>query len=346
MLHEDTRFFLNDTAFTATQLIDLKNVDPWLVAVQRVVKFCLFDEVELDFQTSGSTGNPKQIIHPRERLKASAKATIDFFDLRATQKALLVLPAHLTGGAMMIIRACLGGLHLYLQKPTADPVISSTMDFVPLTPAQFIRTKESGSFEGFDGVVLLGGSAVPTKYDVDSDLRVFAGFGMTETASHVALRKLGSPYYEAVGPTTFSVDEEGALSIHAPHLDIPSLKTKDLVDLKSSSSFKHLGRANLVINAGGIKIHPEPLERWLETHGIQAWLVGSEDEVFGEVPVLVCESKDAMKRWSIIKNDWPTVALKKALLVSDIPIAAGGKVDRAALKELVKSHRDHLYPLE
>lgn len=346
MLHEDTRFFLNDTALTAVQLVDLKNVEPWLVAVQRIVKFCLFNEVELDFKTSGSTGKPKRIIHSKERLEASAKATLDCFNLQAKNNALLVLPAHLTGGAMMIIRACIGGLHLHLQKPTVDPEISSNIDFMPLTPAQFIRTKESGSLDEFNGTILLGGSAVPTRFDVDSELKVYAGFGMTETASHVAIRKLGSPLYEAVGPTTFSVDEEGALSIQAPHLDIPSLKTMDLVELVSSTSFKHLGRANLVINAGGVKIHPEPLEHWLENQGIQAWLVGLEDEVFGEVPILVCVNPNAIESWSAVKNAWPTIAVKRALLVSDIPFAAGGKVDRVALKELVKSHQDHLCPLE
>lgn len=346
MLHKDTTFFLNDTAFTASQLIELKNVEDWLKQIQRVIRFCLSEEPTLGFKTSGSTGKPKDISHGRKRLYASARATIEYFDLQPGQRAFLVLPAQLTGGAMMIIRACIAGLHLYLAKPSMNPVISPNIDFVPLTPAQFIFAKESESLEGFKGTILLGGSGVPSKFDMHSELKVYVGFGMTETASHVALRKLGSPNYSAVGPTTFSTDDQGTLIIHAPHLGLSELKTTDIVELKSPASFEYLGRANLVINAGGVKMHPEPLERWLENQGIHAWLVGLEDEIFGEVPVLVCNDQSTIERWSTIKNDWPTIAVKRALLVAEMPMAAGGKVNRRALKELVKSHQDHLCPLE
>ena len=95
----------------------------------------------------------------------------------------------------------------------------------------------------------------------DLSVEAFATYGMTETISHVAVRRINGfarsrrsiPCFADV---KFSMDERGCLVIHAPKLCESDLGTNDLVELISPISFKWLGRYDFVINGGGIKLHP------------------------------------------------------------------------------------------
>ena len=345
-VHQKTKFFCLNQWLSASELIGLKGVPLWISDVQKVVLFCLNKEENFAFSSSGSTGKAKVLEHSRHTLFASAHATLDYFDLKPESTALLCLPAKFTGGAMMIIRACLGGIQLILEEPNLTPSSLDDVDFLPLTPAQYITSIEAGTLEGFKGIVLLGGSPISAVFDVPTEHEVFIGYGMTETASHVAVRRLGDKVYESVGGTSFSVTDQGCLTINAPHLTIMNLKTNDIVQLMGPRSFQFIGRTDFVINSGGIKIHPEEWERTLSEHGVEALISSNIDQKFGEQTVLVLTSSDqgasAQQALSFLPK---TGRPKKAMVFDNIPLNVAGKPDRMSIKEFIQSHQDLLFPL-
>ena len=72
--------------------------------------------------TSGSTGKPKTVEAAKQHLANSARATISFFDLQPGDKILLCLPINFVAGKMMVVRAVVGKLELYVTNPESNPL--------------------------------------------------------------------------------------------------------------------------------------------------------------------------------------------------------------------------------
>ncbi len=337
-----TTFIWNNQCFSPEELVDLQEVPFHVAGVQKVVKFWLSDAEFLPISTSGSTGVPKVWHHPKVRLAQSARATLEHFDLAPGAVAVLGLPADRIGGAMMVVRALVGGLELHLVEPKISLDLPRTIiDFIPLTVPQF----QSLLWQEGIKKVLLGGSTAPVAHCPEGT-EVYVGYGMTETASHVAVRALNEKVYRAVGSTRFSVNAEGALVLRSPHLGIKELVTKDAAILHNDSEFNIEGRLDFVINSGGIKIHPEQWEQALADEGISAAIAPIEDEVFGQLPVLILSNLGQIEQIRALLNQWPkNQRPKHYLLLSEWPEVDGGKLDRRGLILWVKSHRDRLCPI-
>jgi len=255
--------------------------------------------------TSGSTGKPKLISHTREQLNASAKATIELFHLHEGDKALLALPVKHIGGRMMIVRSVLAKLKLTYVPVSSNPLSHITakgkFDFAAFTPMQFanilndvVTQKKTESIS----TVILGGGEISNSLHSKIEklkLSVFHTYGMTETASHVAVKKLNgadaSEKFNGLPGITFDVDARNCLIIHAPAFSKETFTTNDIVELESPTSFVWKGRFDNVINSGGIKIQAETIERKL--HNFIAgrfFFTAEKDEILGERVVLVIEA--------------------------------------------------------
>ena len=215
MSENKSLFVWNNRSYSATELVDLQEVPEYIATVQSALRFCLSQDSQWTLQTSGSTGAPKTLALSRAMIYGSARATLDAFELVPGSTAALVLPAKYIGGFIMVVRAFIGQLTLHLCEPRALPEVPEGLDFVSMTPAQFIALQEAGKPLKVK-TLLLGGSALASRFDSASYQGVYLGYGMTETASHVALRPLGSPIYTAVGSTGFSVNTDECLCISAP----------------------------------------------------------------------------------------------------------------------------------
>ena len=116
---------------------------------------------------------------------------------------------------------------------------------------------------------------------------------MTETLSHIALRRLNgaeaSNYYVPFDSVEVSLNNDHCLVIHAPLVCNDVIVTNDIAELGSDSRcFRILGRKDNVICSGGIKIQIEELERLLKPHIPVPFMVTKvKDEKFGEVGVLL-----------------------------------------------------------
>ncbi|MES2554841.1 MAG: AMP-binding protein [Bacteroidota bacterium] len=293
-----------------------------------------------EVKTSGSTGIPKSIQLTREQLIASAKRTLDFFQLKPGNTALLGLSPSTIGGKMMIVRALVGNLTLIVTEPSAFPtealLAGETLDFCPMVPLQLKQLLEyvPAVFEQIK-TILIGGS--PLSSDLETALQevhqgCFVGFGMTETVSHIALRKLGTPYYSALEGVSFS-SENDQLMITDSQLGIEHLKTTDTVRLIDSQTFEWLGRSDFAINSGGIKLHPELIEKEL-SHLISGpfFIAGEPDDTFGEICILIVDDWTLFPPLDTIqafcKERIGPYAFPKKVYKSAILHNSGGKINR------------------
>ena len=264
-----------------------------------------------EFQTSGSTGIPRRIKFSREQIKASVKLTQEFFSLRPGQKALLCLDPDFIAGKMMIVRALEIGMDIYCTPPVSNPLefLKTKVDFAAFVPYQLeaILNSESASAKlKMIKTAIVGGSQVSdplTQKLQTSSTRFFETYGMTETLTHIAIRKLNpaEETFTTLPGIKISLDERPCLNIQAGHLGNEVIQTHDLVNIFSERSFQVIGRYDNVINTGGIKVSPEDLEnkvaRALRNHfpNCNYFIAGVKDQSFGEKVVLYIEGAQVMQ---------------------------------------------------
>lgn len=253
--------------------------------------------------TSGSTGQPKEIKLSKADMRASARITNEYLGIGGSSVLLLCLSVSYIAGKMMVVRALEAGAELMVQEVSSHPLSNffsrKQIDLAAMVPMQAEESlKEIRERENFRNIrqLLIGGAPVPSR--LESQLRempgqYYATYGMTETVSHVALRKLSvsEPYF-ALGEVSFSVDARGCLVIHAPHLQAKEFITNDLVDWIDSRHFQWLGRYDHVINSGGLKFLPEVLEAKIRACMARRFFITSlPDERLGQRIVLVLEGE-------------------------------------------------------
>ncbi len=251
--------------------------------------------------TSGSTGEPKRIELSKSSMIESAKRTNAFFGLKCGDSLLMCLSANYIAGKMMVVRAIVGGLDLYVQPASSMPNVDRPYDLVSMVPLQVHSLMESGRGEqsmSFINHLLVGGSQLmkeESDWLVSLPLKSYISYGMTETVSHVALSELpksGVPLYRALPDVHFSTDDRGCLVIHADYLQGSPFVTNDMVELLAEHSFHWLGRWDNVINTGGVKVFPEKMEKKIESLlSVPYYFKGEPDPKFGQRVVLKIESE-------------------------------------------------------
>jgi O-succinylbenzoic acid--CoA ligase len=263
-------------------------------------------------------------------MATSAQATIDFFGLKKNSTTALVLPAAFIGGKMMVFRALMAELHMHLIEPkTSLSLPQIAFDFVAMTPMQ--ATLNLSTLKSIHKL-LLGGAPIAQTLEhaiINAGTHAWHSYGMTETASHIALRKLGEQQFTALQGISFSVNEHGALAIHAPNWGIDTLQTNDIVALYGSTAFVWLGRKDNVINSGGVKLYPEKIEEKLAAHiHFNLMVAAKTDELLGQKLILLIESAHAFDLdFSFLpKLERP----KEVIFLEKFKYTANGKLNRAA----------------
>lgn len=299
--HENFRYLLN------------AGNEPWVQSIVDFLDEWFNNNDFIEVKTSGSTGIPKTIRLSKQSMMNSASMTCRFFGLEAESNALLCLPADYIAGKMMIVRAFVSGMNLTAVKPSASPFenLSEIMDFAAITPFQFVNSYQSIQ-ETPIRKIIIGGSQVSLRLEKmmeELDAELYETYGMTETCSHVALRKLNgknqSEYFEILEGVEIRTDERNCLIIKAPALANEDLTTNDVVEIKDTTHFKWLGRYDNVINSGGIKIFPEQVEKKIEPFIDGRFFIGAvPDEMLNQKVILVMEGKPLQpdKKNNLLKN--------------------------------------------
>jgi len=339
---------------TTTQLADwidqhVSSDSVWLNHLATFLQDWLNSDSNISVQTSGSTGKPKTIQLEKSRMVISAKKTNYFFELTENSSALLALSASYIAGKMMIVRALVGGYALHAVEPQSNPLaqVTEPLDFAPLVPMQVLP------FLGQEypvKTILLGGAPVPNQYvstlEAIEHTAYYLSFGMTETISHIALRALNgsqaSSHFHCLEGVHVAADDRGYLIIDAPELADEAIHTNDVVNILNNREFEWLGRADFIINSGGVKIHPEQVEKKLAPHIQLPYFIWKEqNDRLHEQVVLLIESEstiqpDLYKTW--FKDLAPFEKPKAIYSVLTFSYTNTGKIKRS--ETFVKALKD------
>jgi O-succinylbenzoic acid--CoA ligase len=272
---------------------------------RQLIEKWLSDSDTFTFQTSGSTGKPKEISFHRNQLIWSAQSGIQAISLSGNDHVLHCLSAASVGGAMLLIRAILVQCKISFINPSLHPLKAIDAKH-PFTVASFVPSQVHDIIEGqreFNKLnqfskILIGGAALSfplEKMMANMPPHIYHTYGMTETLSHVALRRAGhESNYTLLPGNEIKVNEEGMLMIKSPATNEQWLTTNDMVTLVDEKTFTVNGRADRVINSGGIKINAETVEEELnkaEVLNKRFFITAENDDVLGQKVVLFIEDK-------------------------------------------------------
>lgn len=272
------------------------------------------EEDYISVQTSGSTGAPKTLQLSKQDMIKSAEATALFFNLPSKTRALHCLPTQFIAGKMMWVRALHLGWHLSVVPPTSRIEVSDTenFDFVAMIPLQV-----ENSFHVLTRFknIIIGGAPLSTALELRlSELShsIYVTYGMTETITHIAVRKVGEEPYHVLPHIRIGIDFRNCLQIKTPYTH-REITTNDVVKLIDNQSFIWLGRIDNVINTGGIKIFPELTEQKLQPFIPTPFIIaGISDQRLGQKVVLIHEIVEE-------KPDFPIIFSKAGLSKFEIP---------------------------
>ena len=251
-------------------------------------------------QTSGSTGTPKQMLVEKRRMLASARRTCDFLGLKPGDTALLCMSLDYIAGKMMVVRALERNLKLICVEPSGHPLAKTqSVDFAAMVPMQVYNSLQvAEERERLKEIkhLIIGGGAIDDALAAelkDFPNAVWSTYGMTETLSHIALRRLSGPeaseWYTPFPSVNVSLSEDGCLVIEAPEVCEEKLVTNDIAVLQCNT-FRILGRKDNVICSGGLKIQSEEVERLLRPHLKEPYMITKRrDARLGEAMVLLTE---------------------------------------------------------
>ena len=359
-----TSLLLNGRAFSYAAIQEYPAqldapVNGYEAKVLDAVRQWLTGTQEFLLTTSGSTGPPATIPLRRRQLAASARRTADFFNLGPGDRALVCLNCEYIGGLMMLVRGLERHLHLTIVEPHADPfehvAPAAEFDFAAFVPLQLKAVLAAGHAPRLNRMkaVLVGGA--PADAALQQELQpltapVWLTYGMTETCSHVALRRLNGPQatasFRVLPGIAAGQDERGCLTLRGDVTDDQLVVTNDRVRLLDAHTFEWLGRADFVINSGGVKIPAEKVELVLDVAlaeiraSRRCFVAGQPDERLGQVVTAFIEGPPLAQAQETALRSLLTERLgryeqpRQLRYVPAFAATANGKLDRAATLRL------------
>ena len=284
--------------------------------------------------TSGSTGKPKPMMVEKKRMLNSARITCDFLGLKPGDSALLCMSLDYIAGKMVVVRSIERHLHLISVSPSGHPLknidlkdvngkdVNGEITFAAMVPMQVYNTLQvPEERERLTHIrhLIIGGGAIDASLEKElqvlpGNIAIWSTYGMTETLSHIALRRINgaeaSEWYQPFDSVKISQTDEGCLVIDAPLVCAETLVTNDIVEIESyiynkeeKLRFRIKGRKDNVICSGGIKIQIEEVEALLKPHLEKPFMIAKKkDEKFGEIAVLLTEDEDLKKVEATIRR--------------------------------------------
>lgn len=304
-------------------------------------------------KTSGSTGIPKEIIIPKNKIVASALQTASFLNINENDIALLCLSCEHIAGKLMAARAFVIGFNLIVAEPSSIPLnnyLHANIDFIAIVPTQlFMLLDDEKTKNKLQQIrnVIVGGAEIP--YSSKQKVKTFPNniyetFGMTETVSHIAMKILSKnneeDFFRTISSVTVSANENNCLLIYAPHLQEETIVTNDVVEIIDSKTFKWLGRLDNVINSGGIKLYAETIEQKIKKVLPQKFFIaGVADEKFGNRVIIVFETKEKINEEALFKLIAPVLEKyelpKQVFTMPQFIETLNGKLNRKATLQLL-----------
>lgn len=320
--------------------------------VLQICRDWLQGKTYFELQTSGSTGVAKKILVSKEQLLASAKSTAEALEIQQKDSIYLCLSHESVGGFMQLIRAMVWQIDITLVSPASNPFVENTpksetlISLVPLQLFHLFQNTESVHLLNNFRCVLLGGAAIhPSLFDTIINLKptVYHTYGMTETCSHIALKRLNHRPDMAFIPLKgieIGVSSENCLWIKGKVTGNVRVQTTDIAAIQADGSFEILGRKDDFINSGGIKINRIELEEKLQSLFPDEMFFFDKvsDVEFGERLILIVQQSNlSTEDWKLAcKKHLPKYHQPKQIFTVDaFELTKSGKIDRIKTKDKV-----------
>ncbi len=279
---------------------------------QKVVDFCqkwIAGKDKFIIKTSGSTGEPKPIVLTRKQMISSAKITGETFNLKVGDRALVCLNVEYIAGIMMLVRGMELGLKLTVVKPSGNPLknleyaVFDFIAFVPLQLQNLLEDEKNLEILNKTKAIIVGGAAVNEVLENELQIlktSVYGTYGMTETVSHIAIKRLNganrNDNFQVLDGIKIGVDDRNCLNIIAEVSNNKLIQTNDIVEIINRKEFKLIGRFDNIINSGGVKIQLEKVEKLIENeikilNPKRYFAYGIPDEKLGQKLVLFIEGE-------------------------------------------------------
>lgn len=322
------------------------------------LKFWFKEKYKFKVSTSGSTGLPKNIKLSKFALLESAKQTIDFLNLEK-ENIYCCIPIEKIGGLMMIVRALTGNFDITITNPVADPMveldIKHKFTFISLVSYQLlsvINNSESLAKLNLFRTILIGGAEI--NKDILEKIEklkpnIYHTFGMTETCSNYALKKLNNGKWNNYKPfpgVLLKLDKKGVLSVKGKQTENKWIKTNDIVKIYSDG-FEFIGRNDFIINTGAYKVSPEFIELKISeiinsfNKNAVFYISSKSDKNWGEILVLAHNCKEIFENHdilSVLKSELEKYEMpKKFIFIEDFPLNQSLKIDRKKLKDAISN---------
>ncbi len=305
--------------------------------------------------TSGTSGQPKAVVHTHGSIEASAQATSKALDVDpTTDRWLACLPLAHIGGLSVVMRSLITSTPLTVHDGFDPAAVTAAAASGGVTLVSLVTRALNQVPAELFRTVLIGGAAPPA----DPPANVIPTYGMTETGSGVVYGRQVLDGCEIAladddGHQIDGPDRSGRIHVRGPMLfrayrDSPSpfvdggwFRTSDLGHWRSDGSLAVEGRAADVIVSGGEKVWPGPIEELLAARSdvVEAAVVGRPDADWGHRVVAVVVPADPAHPPSLtdvrdaVRDRLPPWCVPKDLIVRSDPLprTSLGKLRRSAV---------------
>jgi O-succinylbenzoic acid--CoA ligase len=318
------------------------------------------DSVAVIVESSGSTGVPKRIQLSTAALLSSARASQ--VRLGGPGQWLLALPINFIAGLQVLVRSHLADTQPVLMNTSvpftaegfsrASSLMSGERRYTSLVPTQLERLFEATRSDDFlleqlkrFDAILVGGQAANAA--TVSQLRA-AGvnlvltYGMTETAGGCVYDGLPLDGVEV------TLGERGLITLAGPMVLHGAITTNDLGEFDSEGRLVVLGRADRVINSGGIKLSLDLVEQWAKSQpGVRdAVALPLENPQYGDTFICWLVVFDPERHHLDTEKAVKELGLPAKFAVwaglDEVPLLSNGKPDYQSLAEHFASYQNHL----
>lgn len=269
----------------------------WKIKILKFLYTWYNSESKIMINTSGTTNYKKKFYVKKVNMINSALMTINYFNLKKKQTTILCLSIDFIAAKMVLIRSILLQWKVLCIVPSSNPFkeiknYNYSFDLVSMVPLQAYY---SLSFYKQINKLLIGGGEISKKLEqkiIESKIKCYHSYGMTETLGHIAIRNINKKYkyFKCFSNIKITMNKKGCLNIYAPKLITKKIETNDLVKIFKKRYFIWIGRYDNIINTGGIKISSEIIERKLINFINKPFFIaGLPDNLLGQIIVLFIE---------------------------------------------------------